>query len=61
MKSTFWNKNHALYYAALDRVQAEVAEYDEAKLILSTLIASAYFNLQIHQARLKINQGKACC
>lgn len=53
-----WNKNHALYYAALDRVQAEVAEYDEAKLILSTLIASAYFNLQIHQARLKINQER---
>lgn len=53
-----WNKNHALYYAALDRVQAEIAEYEEAKLILSTLIASAYFNLQIHRARLKINQER---
>ena len=43
-----WQKNRHAYYASLDEMFAEMADYEEAKLILSTTIASVYFNMQFH-------------
>lgn len=41
-----WQKNRSLFYAALDEMQARVADFEEAKLILATTITAVYFDLQ---------------
>jgi len=42
----FWNKNGAALDAALSRAQAAAAETEAARVLLTTGIARAYFNLQ---------------
>lgn len=42
----FWGKYHNLYYAALGREQAAIAETEQAKLIVSTGLAQAFFALK---------------
>ncbi len=49
-----WNKNRNRFYASLDEVCAQIADYEEAKLLLSTTIASVYFDLQYNLELLKI-------
>lgn len=46
-----WQKNRSLYYAACDVAKAAVANFEEAKLLLSTTIAAVYFDLQMQLAR----------
>ncbi len=41
-----WKKNRNAYYAAIDEMVARVADFEEARLLLSTTIASVYFDLQ---------------
>ncbi|MFZ0566197.1 MAG: efflux transporter outer membrane subunit [Chlamydiales bacterium] len=53
-----WNKNRSLYYSALDEVQAQIADFKETQLLLSSAVAQAYFNLQLSLSRLKINQER---
>lgn len=53
-----WNKNHARYYAALDQMQATIADFEEAKLLLSTSIAGVYFELQMNQAELMVTKER---
>lgn len=53
-----WRKNRSIFYAAIDRYLAWVAEAEQAKLILSTSVANAYFNLQIHRERLTIAEER---
>lgn len=53
-----WNKNRNKYLAALDEMYAQTAEYEEAKLILSTTIASVYFDLQYNMELLKISKER---
>jgi NodT family efflux transporter outer membrane factor (OMF) lipoprotein len=49
-----WHKNRSLYFAALDHMQASIANYAEAKLLLSTTIAAVYFDLQMTLARKEV-------
>ena len=42
----FWNKNGAALEAALSQAQAAAADLDTARVLLTTNIARAYFNLQ---------------
>ncbi|HVN34529.1 MAG TPA: efflux transporter outer membrane subunit [Casimicrobiaceae bacterium] len=42
----FWNKNRSALDAALSQAQAAVADEQAARLVLTTNIARAYFNLQ---------------
>jgi NodT family efflux transporter outer membrane factor (OMF) lipoprotein len=42
----FWNKNGAALQAALSRAQAVAADAEAARVVLTTNIARAYFNLQ---------------
>ena len=42
----FWNKNGAALEAALSQAQAATADLDTARVLLTTNIARAYFNLQ---------------
>lgn len=42
----FWNKNGAALEAALSQAQAAAAEEQQARVILATSLAQAYFNLQ---------------
>ncbi|NDD58086.1 MAG: efflux transporter outer membrane subunit [Chlamydiae bacterium] len=44
----FWGKNRKLHKAALGRAKAELAEKIQSELILSTLVAFSYFELQMH-------------
>ncbi|MBS0623230.1 MAG: efflux transporter outer membrane subunit [Verrucomicrobia bacterium] len=44
-----WGKNRASYYSQLGQVQAKIADLAQARLILSTTIAQAYFSLQSHR------------
>lgn len=53
-----WKKNRNLYYASLDEMFARIAELEEAKLLLSTTIASVYFDLQYNLELLRIAQGR---
>jgi len=48
----FWNKNGAALDAALSQVQAAAADAQAARVLLTTSIARAYFNLQrLHAQR----------
>lgn len=47
----FFGRIRNLYKAALDRARAERAEAKQATLILTTLIAQTYFELQMKQAQ----------
>lgn len=49
----FWNKNRNTFYAAIGKVQANIAEYEYAKLELGIAVAKAYYDLQISYGRLK--------
>ncbi len=51
-----WQKNRSHYLAALDHMRAEIAGFEEAKLLLSTTIAAVYFDLQMHLARKEIGE-----
>lgn len=42
----FWNKNGAALEAALSQAQAAAADEQQARVILTTSLAQAYFNLQ---------------
>ncbi len=42
----FWGKNRNLYRAALGLAKAQIAEAYQARLIVTTLIAQTYFDLQ---------------
>lgn len=53
-----WRKNRSLYIAALDRMCADVANYEEAKLLLSTTIAAVYFDLQMALARKEVTKSR---
>jgi len=53
-----WKKNRNTYYAAIDEMVAQVADYEEAKLLLSTTIASVYFDLQYNLELLRIAQER---
>ncbi len=48
----FWGKNKQRYQAALGIAMMELAESIQAELILSTMIAYAYFEYQTHQTLL---------
>jgi len=50
----FWGRNLNLYRTALNQARAEEAEYNQTKLILSSAIAQAYFNLQRNLQKLDI-------
>lgn len=53
-----WQRNRSLYYAALDQMRAEVAGWEEAKLLLSTTIAAVYFDLQMNLARKEVTEER---
>lgn len=53
-----WKKNRNKYYASIDEMVAQVADYEEAKLLLSTTIASVYFDLQYNIKLLHIAQER---
>lgn len=53
-----WKKNRHHYYAALDQVFAQIADYEEAKLILAGAIASVYFDLQYNLSLLALAKGR---
>ncbi|MCH9625574.1 MAG: Antibiotic efflux pump outer membrane protein ArpC [Chlamydiales bacterium] len=53
-----WQKNRSRYYAALDEMKAQAADYEEVKLLLSTSIASVYFNLQMNLAQLEVTKER---
>jgi NodT family efflux transporter outer membrane factor (OMF) lipoprotein len=53
-----WKKNRSLFFAALDRLQANIADFEESKLLLSTAIASVYFDLQMTCLRQKLNKER---
>jgi NodT family efflux transporter outer membrane factor (OMF) lipoprotein len=50
----FFGKNRDYLKAALGQERAEIAEYAASKLILTTAVCTAYFNLQGAQEKLKI-------
>jgi len=47
----FWGKYHNLYYAALGKEKAAIAETAQAELIISTALATAYFALRTNLIR----------
>jgi NodT family efflux transporter outer membrane factor (OMF) lipoprotein len=47
----FWSKYRNTFYAALGREQAQVAEYKDAKLILTTALAQVFFALKTNLQR----------
>jgi NodT family efflux transporter outer membrane factor (OMF) lipoprotein len=49
-----WNRNANLYQARLGEVKAAAATQAETRLVISTTLARAYFQLQGHVARLDI-------
>lgn len=49
-----WKKNRNTYYAAIDEMFAAIADFEEAKLLLSTTIASVYFDLQYRLELIRI-------
>ncbi|MCH9628021.1 MAG: Outer membrane protein OprM [Chlamydiales bacterium] len=49
-----WKKNRNLYFASIDEMVAQIADYQEARLVLSTTIASVYFDLQYNLELLRI-------
>ena len=53
-----WRKNRSLYCAALDRSRSEAANFEEAKLLLSTTVAAVYFDLQYTLARKDVTQKR---
>lgn len=53
-----WNKNRSTYYAALDRMHADRAEYEEVRLLLSTALAAVYFDLQMKWARKEVTEKR---
>ena len=53
----FWNKNGAALEAALSRAQAAAAEAEAARVLLTTGIARAYFNLQRLFAQREVSQA----
>ena len=53
----FWNKNGAALQAALSRAQAAAAEAEAARVLLTTGIARAYFNLQRLFAQREVSQA----
>lgn len=53
-----WKKNRSLYYAALDEMHARSADWEEVKLLLSTAIASAYFDLQMNLERINVTRER---
>lgn len=50
----FWSKNRNLFQAALGKVKTDEAEEAEAKLVITTAQATAYFALNTNLARKKI-------
>ncbi len=53
-----WKKNRSIYYASLDLAQAKRAEYEEARLLLSTALAGVYFDLQMKWARKEVTEKR---
>jgi NodT family efflux transporter outer membrane factor (OMF) lipoprotein len=53
----FWNKNGAALEAALSRTQAAAAEAEAARVLLTTGIARAYFDLQRLFAQRDVSQA----
>jgi NodT family efflux transporter outer membrane factor (OMF) lipoprotein len=53
----FWGKNRQALAAAINEKQAMIADYAEARLILTAAITSQYFQLQYETALLKILQS----
>lgn len=53
-----WKKNRSIYSASLDLAQAKRAEYEEARLLLSTALAGIYFDLQMKWARKEVTQER---
>lgn len=53
-----WQRNRSLFNSALSKMQAIIADYEEAKLLLSTTIAAFYFDLQMTLARIEINRER---
>lgn len=51
-----WNKNRNTYYATLNELFAGYADYAQAKLLLSTTLASIYFALQYNLELLGIGE-----
>ncbi|MFN0065964.1 MAG: efflux transporter outer membrane subunit [Chlamydiales bacterium] len=49
-----WGKNRALYCEQVNETEATRQDLEQAKLVLATSIASAYFNLQSHLVQLQI-------
>lgn len=53
-----WKKNRSIYYSALDLMQAKRAEYEEAKLLLTTALAGIYFDLQMKLSRKAVTEQR---
>jgi len=53
-----WQKNRSLYFGALDQMQAKIADFEEAKLLLSTTIAAVYFDMQMKLARKELTEER---
>jgi NodT family efflux transporter outer membrane factor (OMF) lipoprotein len=53
-----WQKNHSLFYASLDKMQAALAEFEQARLLLATTLAGVYFDLQMHMVRKKVTEER---
>ncbi|MCH9610818.1 MAG: Outer membrane protein OprM [Chlamydiales bacterium] len=49
-----WGKNRNLFLSKLDDTTATYADMLQAKVVLATSVASAYFNLQSHQRQLEV-------
>jgi NodT family efflux transporter outer membrane factor (OMF) lipoprotein len=50
----FWGKNKKTFLAAIGDVQTEEALFEQAKIILTTSLAIAYYNLQATSAKMKV-------
>lgn len=50
----FWGKNSNLFKAAIGAAHAEVAEYAQARLMVTTALTKAYFDLQANEEKTKI-------
>lgn len=50
----FWSKNRNLFQAALGKVKTDEAEESEAKLVITTAQATAYFALNTNMVRKKL-------
>lgn len=53
-----WGKNRHAYYSAIDEMFAQIADYEQAKLVLSSTIASVYVDLQFNIEQLRITKER---